>query len=155
MITRYDENKDGILQKDEWSKMRGNPEQADKNKDGLVSKEELAAQLASYSSGSGWGSSSSSSSGSSGSSSRPRSSSSPSGSTIYSTSYRFKTPTERLPKDVPSWFTRLDADADGQVAMAEYTTTWSTSKAEEFFKFDLNADGVITPEEAVAGESKK
>ena len=56
-------------------------------------------------------------------------------------SYRALTATERLPKDLPEWFARNDANADGQVAMAEFSASWSNSTADEFAQFDLNRDG--------------
>ncbi len=64
------------------------------------------------------------------------------------------TPTERLPSGIPSWFTRADANGDGQVMMAEYSSTWTKTKVAEFKKYDLNDDGCITPAECVAAEKK-
>lgn len=53
----------------------------------------------------------------------------------------------KLPKELPSWFNELDTDKDGQVALYE----WRTAKREpdEFLTHDKNADGLITPEEAL------
>jgi hypothetical protein len=65
-------------------------------------------------------------------------------------SYRVKTVTERLPKGLPDWFARSDANADGQVAMAEFATSWSDSVLREFGQFDLNQDSIITPSEALS-----
>ncbi len=62
-------------------------------------------------------------------------------------SYRFKTAVERLPKDIPDWFVELDANADGQVMMFEFTQDWNKDRVAEFAKFDLNGDGVVTPKE--------
>ncbi|MBI2481311.1 MAG: hypothetical protein HYV60_22515 [Planctomycetia bacterium] len=64
-------------------------------------------------------------------------------------SYRVKTVTERLPKGLPDWFARSDANADGQVAMAEFATAWSDSVLSEFRQFDQNRDGMITASEAL------
>jgi hypothetical protein len=64
------------------------------------------------------------------------------------------TPAERLPKDLPSWFTRTDANGDGQVAMAEFTTSWSDSKVAEFTRYDTNGDGFITVPECMKAEGK-
>ncbi len=69
-------------------------------------------------------------------------------------SYRVKSVTERLPKGLPDWFARSDANADGQVAMAEFATSWSESVLSEFGQFDLNHDGMITPEEALSAVNK-
>jgi hypothetical protein len=65
-------------------------------------------------------------------------------------SYRSAPPTERLPKGLPDFFLRNDADADGQISMAEYAASWSDRVAAEFAEYDLNGDGVITPEECLA-----
>jgi len=68
------------------------------------------------------------------------------------TSYRFKTPTERLPKGMPEWFARLDINADGQISMAEFTSDWSVQQVAEFRSWDHNGDGIITPNECLAGQ---
>jgi Ca2+-binding EF-hand superfamily protein len=52
-------------------------------------------------------------------------------------------------KGLPDWFARSDADADGQVMMSEYSTTWTNEKVAEFNKFDLNGDGIITSRECL------
>jgi EF hand len=63
-------------------------------------------------------------------------------------SYRFTPPADRLPKGLPSFFSR-DANGDGQVSMHEYGRTWSSRMVAEFRRYDLNDDGIITPKEAV------
>lgn len=165
LLKQYDTNKDGILQRDEWSKMRGEPQKADRDGNGLVTKDELAAQLADYSKGRSGGSSGSSGGGSSGESSSSRSStgsSYPSSGSYGSRSsssgspaargtvktYRFLSPLERLPQGLPDWFTRNDADGDGQIAMAEFATSWDDERAAEFSRWDRNNDGLITAKEA-------
>lgn len=62
---------------------------------------------------------------------------------------RFLTATERLPKGLPDWFLRNDADGDGQIGMVEYAASWSDTTAAEFEKYDLNGDGIITPDECL------
>lgn len=151
LLTRYDKNKDGVLQKDEWSKMSGKPKDSDANNDDILTLDELTARLANYGKGSSSGSTTTQTVASrSSSSSRPSSASSrtTSGKPVY----RIKSPTERLPRGLPDWFTRNDTNGDGQIAMSEYSATWSNSKAEEFSKYDLNSDGFVTPEEALAAE---
>jgi Ca2+-binding EF-hand superfamily protein len=95
---------------------------------------------------SGSGSSDGGSSGSSTSSSSSSSSSNDERAT-----YRATTVKERLAKekDLPSWFGTIDMNVDGQIAMAEYSTSWSDSVAREFNRFDLNGDGFITPKECL------
>ena len=62
-------------------------------------------------------------------------------------------PTERLPAGLPSWFKSRDKNGDGQVAMSEYSRTWSKQQVAEFRSYDANDDGIITPKEVaeVAG----
>ncbi|MCE9605984.1 MAG: hypothetical protein K8U03_13900 [Planctomycetia bacterium] len=48
LLNQYDANKDGVLQKDEWSKMRGEPKKSDRDNNDLITKEELAAHLSNY-----------------------------------------------------------------------------------------------------------
>ncbi len=68
---------------------------------------------------------------------------------------RFLTPLERLPKGLPDWFIQKDTDGDGQVSMAEFATEWTDAKATDFQKYDLNNDGIITPEECLRAEKTK
>ncbi len=190
ILSRYDSNQDGVLDRNEWSQMRRDPSAADQNQDGRITSDELSAWLTNRSrerggerrSGfgpsdgfgmpnafgppSGFGfpggfgrSDEESPRSETGSSGESTSSSATSPSTTTSTgttrkSYRFLTPQERLPAGLPSWFTGQDANHDGQVAMAEYSQTWSEEKAREFATFDLDGDGVITPRECLrSGQS--
>jgi len=183
LLRQYDANKNGVLERDEWQNMRGSPEKADRNNDGVITLEELTArefernQLAisggspSSSSGgsSGWTSTSSgaasSASGGSGSSTRSSGGRSTWGGQSRSSStssksgqpgrVRFLTPLERLPKGLPDWFVQKDANEDGQVSMAEFAVEWTDAKATEFQKYDLNNDGIITPEECLRAEKSK
>ncbi len=129
LLRQNDRNRNGVLEKDEWSRLRGNPADYDKNGDGKITVEELTQRSESFGRGR---------------SSRGESSDKPRQET-----YRFLTATERLPKGLPDWFTRNDLDADGQIMMHEFTTSWSSSKVSEFNQYDLNNDGVITPKEAL------
>lgn len=169
LLKQHDENKNGVLEKDEWNKMRGEPGKADLDRDGVLTLDELTEHVGNF----GKDSSSSSSSTSSSESSRSwgsRSSDSKSGSSSWGSRSRSEsssrestdrkhnrllTPTERLPKGLPTWFARNDADADGQVTMAEYSTSWNETTVIEFNRFDKNSDGVITPEECLIGEKEK
>jgi len=162
LIKQYDKNKNGVLDKDEWDRLRDRYGKADTNRDGALTLAEVTVHISNYSK-----SSSSSSSGSSSSSrysSKSRgSSSSRDSSSRYSRSYsrrgsdskkeedpktyRFKTAAERLPKGLPSWWEKSDADQDGQIKMSEFTSSWTYDKVEEFKQYDPNRDGVITPSE--------
>ena len=46
-------------------------------------------------------------------------------------------------------FQQKDLDGDGQITMAEFATSWTEATAAEFTKYDLNNDGVITPDEVL------
>ncbi|HTN73854.1 MAG TPA: hypothetical protein VL096_01355 [Pirellulaceae bacterium] len=162
LMKQYDENKNGVLEKSEWSKMRGEPGKADLNGDGNVTLDELAERLGSFGSENS-SSSSSGDSSSSGSSDSPRrfgsgggrSRSESGGKDGEKKPLRFLWATERLPKGLPIWFARNDVDADGQVTMAEYSSSWNDTTATEFAKYDLNSDGVITPDECLLAEKDK
>lgn len=140
--------------------MRSESQKADRDGNGLITKEELAAQLADYSKGRSSGSTSGSSgsgSSTSGSSYGSRSSSSGSSASGGTKSlskgtvktYRFLAPAERLPSGLPDWFTRNDGNGDGQISMAEFSTSWDDQRAAEFTRWDRNGDGLVTPKEAI------
>jgi len=138
--------------------MRGSWRDADTNGDGTITLDELTAKLGQFSQPGSAATSSNSSapSGSSGSSSRGGGPSSSAGRDAPARkSYRFLSPQERLPRGLPEWFARKDADGDGQVTMAEYSRVWSESLAREFAGYDLNGDGVVTPEEALKSQNSR
>ncbi|PHS14000.1 MAG: hypothetical protein COA78_06360 [Blastopirellula sp.] len=149
MMKQYDTNKNGSVDKSEWSKMKGNPGEFDKNRDGRLDLKEMTAGLMAKNKGA---SSSSSSRPTSRYSSKSRSSSSRTPEKEVVPTYRFLSATERLPEGLPDWFTRNDANADGQIMMSEYSTSWTSSKVREFQGFDLNGDGVITAKECQKAE---
>ena len=68
--------------------------------------------------------------------------------------YRFLTPAERLPEGLPSEFTSKDRDGDGQLSMAEFSTSWSESTLASFNRWDLNGDGFVTAAECLAAENR-
>jgi Ca2+-binding EF-hand superfamily protein len=53
-----------------------------------------------------------------------------------------------LPKNLPSWWKDKDDNSDGQVSVSEFMTGRSDNTMREFFKYDVNGDGVITAHEA-------
>jgi len=123
------------------------------NSDGTITLEELTTRISAYSSGGASSTPHSSSSGP-GYGGKFRGSSDKTASTGPKKSYRFLTPTERLPKGMPDWFIKNDADGDGQIMMSEYATNWTDATAAEFAKLDLDGDGIIVPSEALGGEKK-
>ena len=64
-------------------------------------------------------------------------------------------PQERLPDGLPEWYMSRDTNADGQIRMSEFSTSqWSEKTLAEYYQFDLNKDGVITPGECLAAVQK-
>jgi hypothetical protein len=55
---------------------------------------------------------------------------------------------------MPEWFARDDADGDGQVAMKEFSVSWTDAVLAEFNQFDINRDGLITPQECLAAKNQ-
>ena len=134
MLRGYDKNQNGKLEKEEWTRMRDKYHPADVNSDGIITLHELTERVASL-----IGGKSGASGNRSGAATSPRSGAND----------------KRLPKDLPGWFARCDGNGDGQVAMAEYSSTWSESKAAEFAKHDTNGDGVVTTKECLAPEKDR
>lgn len=136
MMAQHDANKNGRLEKKEWTKLRGNPGAADKNRDGVLSMDELASHLVSYGKREK-------------DPTAPRKANRKTKSTKKSTAktYRFLSPHERLPKGLPAWFTEKDRNGDGQLTFREFTTRLSQSKLDEFNALDLNRDGLLVPKE--------
>jgi hypothetical protein len=50
---------------------------------------------------------------------------------------------------LPRGFLTLDSNGDNQVSMAEFSSQWDEQVLEQFQRFDLNRDGVITVEECL------
>ena len=155
MVRQHDKNKNGVLDRDEWSELRAEHREADADKDGKITVDELVLKLQAYTTSSSTASNSSSSSNKSGSGSDKKwgwGSRSSSSSTKPSErkDYKLLSAIDRLPKGLPDWFLRNDADADGQIAMVEYAVTWTDATAAEFQKYDLDGDGFITPAEVLA-----
>lgn len=64
-------------------------------------------------------------------------------------SYRFLTASERLPQGIPDWFREKDSDQDGQVGMGEYAVEWDDETVAEFTGLDSDANGLVSPSEAL------
>ena len=116
---------------------------ADANKDKVITRDELIARLASYGNRSR-GSSRYGRDANDDDEVEPGESYRVTG---ESTKARITTDVERLPKGLPDWFARNDANADGQISMAEFAVSWTTDKLHKFRPFDKNGDGMITPQE--------
>jgi hypothetical protein len=60
---------------------------------------------------------------------------------------RFHVPAKRFPAGLPAWFLQRDADGDGQLTLSEFAPNATAADQQEFARYDLNGDGVITPQE--------
>lgn len=145
MIRRFDRNRDGVLAGDEISsRFSGNPLDFDRNKDGRLTASELAVRYARRREG------------------REQSEKRDDrrrdrGRTeqveipdVFNGRKSYRATAGRgVPEGLPGFFTDKDANGDGQVTMAEFSSDWSNEVVQQFFSSDLNRDGVITSDEAL------
>jgi len=145
MIRRFDRNRDGVLSGDEISsRFSGNPLDFDRNKDGRLTASELAVRYARRREG------------------REESEKRDDrrrdrGRTeqveipdVFNGRKSYRATAGRgVPEGLPGFFTDKDANGDGQVTMAEFSSDWSNEVVQQFFSSDLNRDGVITSDEAL------
>ncbi len=159
MMRRYDRDGNGVLERDkgEWEGVRGDPNEIDRNHDGRIDRDEMVARVASYMGGNRGGDQGDDRGGDrgdrGGGRDRDQGADGKEGSKESRKSYRFLSATERLPEGLPSWFSERDGNKDGQVTMAEYSSSWDDSKAREYLRYDLNDDGIVTPGECLASLS--
>ncbi|MEC7565281.1 MAG: hypothetical protein VX738_06310 [Planctomycetota bacterium] len=152
ILQRYDSNKSGVIEKDEWKNFRSDPSAADTNKDNKITKDELGKWMSSRFSQSRGGEGQSGGAGSSRGGSRGSSGGNSGGSgedVAGNGSYRFRLPQEGLPEGLPKWYRDRDTNRDGQIAMSEYTGEWTEKTLAEYYAYDANRDGIVTPAEAL------
>lgn len=148
-MARYDRNKDGFLAGDEISsRWSGNPMDFDRNGDGKLSVSELAiraarlrvaqASVATTPERRDEGRR------------RERQQTPVEIEDLYSGRRSFAVTQRGLPEGLPGWFAERDTNGDLQVSMAEFSSDWTPELVDEFQRFDLNGDGVITPQECLA-----
>jgi hypothetical protein len=152
LIYQSDRNRNGSLDRDEWDRLSSDQRGADSNRDGVITLDEMTTKLSSYSRGSSGSSRYGSSAGDSSAGRRPWWISAGDKNAAPKKSYRFLSPSERLPKGLPDWFLRNDADGDGQIIMTEYTSSWTEAAAADFIQKDLNGDGFITADECLSAD---
>ncbi|MDM4014919.1 EF-hand domain-containing protein [Roseiconus lacunae] len=145
-IRRYDRNRNGVLDKNEiTSRFSGNPLDFDRNKDGRLTENELAVRYARRRE--------TTEDSRRDDRDRRRDRDRDSGDSelvdVYGgrKSYRVMSD-EDLPKDLPGYFAEKDKNRDGQIEMAEFAEKWDDDTVADFFRSDLNRDGVITIPEA-------
>ncbi len=169
VIRRHDADGNGLLTRSEWGKLYGTPRLADIDDNGAISALEFAQRVVAYSRGRSlrlmppeaqerFDSARSATVAAAETATRSSPRESPAGDDrkpgLPVRSKRFVISTSHLPAALPPWFATLDADGDGQVSMAEFSSKWSLDEAARFAKLDANADGVITAKEYVANGSK-
>jgi Ca2+-binding EF-hand superfamily protein len=176
-IRRYDRNRDNKLSKEELSRGRwqDDPLQYDRNKDGFLVANELAARYASrrieeeerreerggrpsgffgsrgdFGRGGdgGWGGRGGGDDG--WNRSEDEASEGPSRFGDYKSFKIVGGGEANEVEGLPSFFARNDKDGDGQVMMNEFSSSWNSETLQEFLKWDLNRDGVITARECLA-----
>ncbi len=171
LVKQRDKNGNMILEGEELEGLRGREARADANGDKAITVEEIVAALSNRNGSAnnqGGGGRSGRGSDASSKSSDKTAAASGDGSKVYlglaaligsvsdkekneanqRKTYRFTPAEERQPKGLPSWFASRDRNKDGQVAMSEYSRSWSARSVGEFRRYDLNNDGVVTAKEA-------
>jgi Ca2+-binding EF-hand superfamily protein len=173
LVKQYDKNGDNMLQPDEQKELKGKAAASDLNHDGVITIDELVANLSSNAPATSSSTSSSSTGGSgssggdSGGRDHAKGDADMSKRVLYGTSwsaaagtkegdkrhsYRFTPASDHATTQLPGRFKAMDTNGDGQIEMSEFSHTWSKSTAEEFQRYDLDGDGVITAKEAIAKE---
>jgi hypothetical protein len=163
LVNQHDQNGNMMLEASEQSELRGRAAAADSNSDKVITVDELVAQLSGGTTAAAGREASSTADritdkrlpgdrSADGDSQRVFIGSAggkdaESAKSDKRRSYRFTPPRERLPTGLPSWFKSRDKNGDGQVAMNEYGRTWSSRLVDEFRRYDVNDDGIITPKE--------
>lgn len=133
LLQLYDQNQDGVLQREEWGHLKGRWGEADRDRDGKLSLDEMIYRMAAYT--------------------QPGAEKLD-GETLLRRRFRPLPPAERLPAGLPTWFAEKDTNRDGQVMMSEFASEWPDEKLAEFKRYDRNGDGFITPRECLAGMKK-
>ncbi len=178
LVQRYDDDGDGQLSEEEWSRMQGTPKLVDRNRDGAITVAEMGDHIARYGRRlrirlmpAPEGDSSSFPSLLKPQEKPPRGKLSrlatqpdedvppggPRGGTMSGSAAakaklprrKFTVPASRLPKGLPSWFRVRDRDGDAQLTMAEFASDGEASAVKEFLRYDLNSDGMVTAQEAL------
>ncbi len=149
-IRSFDKNKNGVLEKDEFSKdFAGNPMDFDRNRDGRLTQRELAVRYAVRREGSE-------------TAKRQRAKESlkdgekkqrdegKTTSNLFNGRRSYRADGQRRSiEGLPGYFTERDKNGDGQISMAEFSSEWSDEVVAQFFGSDFNRDGVITADEAL------
>jgi hypothetical protein len=178
LISRYDTDGSGILNRAEWGRMQGRPAVMDRDQDGQVTVAEIILHIREYALYRRLGYSSPrgqvdpmdksdlSSPDYTGSveeptdrlnvqnTSKDKSSDSNTGSASRRAGKHpnapFHVPAKLRPNNLPNWFAQRDRNGDGQLSLAEFAPANSRELVTSFQRLDTNQDGLLTPQEATA-----
>jgi hypothetical protein len=177
LMRSADANRDGRLERSEWSALHGDPEVADANRDGVLTTEEIQDRILSYSRTRGFRLAEPPADGNPASQPEPPQAAASTagkdsaGATLAASPEAAKAsadaqrasrrdttyyvPARHLPDGLPEWFTARDTDGDGQLSLSEFAPSGAEVDAAEFQKLDRNNDGVVTAREVVASAKTK
>ncbi len=159
-ISRYDKNKDGVLDEKEiaggsWRDEA--PLTYDRNGDKKLSVDELAVRyakrrMAEETDKTNKQTASNNDRDKRRGDNRSREPEAPASPWSNQASYKFTPKSSAIAKTpgLPEWFAGSDANNDGQVMMNEYASNWDEATIKEFGRFDTNGDGAITAFETLA-----
>ncbi len=177
LIKEYDRNGDGKLQEEEWRRMHGQPARVDASGDGTITADELTQWIVNFGSqrrlrlvhpiSAEAAEADAPAHSSDRGEAKPEDGSSPispekakppgnaglpseqADSKAGSRQARFHVPAKRLPPGLPPWFLQRDTNGDAQLTLSEFAPKATASDRQEFSRYDLNGDGVATPQECV------
>lgn len=169
LMTKYDRNHDGVLQKDEWKVMHGHPEFIESKGDGVITLDDLVRWIANYSQRKRIGvpheqepepehaavTKTASSTGEPDESNQSSSVNASPGASERHRDQKFFVPASRLPAGLPEWFLSKDQDGDGQLTAGEFSPTAIAAELAEFATYDANGDGIVTAKECVHKGTEK
>lgn len=165
LMSKYDLNRDGVLQENEWLSLQGQPQQIDSNGDHTIDLDELTRWTADYGAKREIGISHelpppnpiSKNHGESDEedSEQPDSTRANLPAGGRRRDLKFYVSEKRLPAGLPDWFLSRDEDGDAQLTLAEFSPTGLASDAIEFARYDVNRDGVMTAQECVGRAGEK
>lgn len=175
LVEQYDRNGDGKLQEEEWQRMHGQPARVDANGDRVITAEELTQWIAAFGaqrklrlvqpvtaetaepavparpSGQEQAKAGDDSPASPPEQAGPSGEATPlpppAGVRAPASQARFHVSAKRLPPGLPPWFLQRDTNGDGQITFSEFASKATAEDRREFSRYDLNGDGVVTPQE--------